>query len=122
MAKQLPDATIDTELDYIAGSDTMCVCSAEPTTEAEAYTSLMLARVAMAGGDFVKANDTSGRKVTMGAKNAVSITNGGTATHIALVNHSGGTLRIVTTCTSQVLTGGGTVDIPSWKFNAQDPT
>jgi len=50
MAKQAPDATIDGELDYIAGSDTMCVCSAEPTTEAEAYTTYMLARVAMAGG------------------------------------------------------------------------
>lgn len=126
MAKAAPDAMIDASLDYVAGSDTMCVCSSQPTTEAEAYTTYMLARTAMTpgagNGDFTKADDTSGRKVTMTAKSGVSITNGGTALHVALVNHAGGTLRYVTTCTSQALTGGGTVDVPAWKINIADPT
>jgi hypothetical protein len=122
MAKQAPDAMIDAALDYVAAGDFMVVCSAEPTTYAEANATYMLAKVAMAGGDFAKANDTSGRKVTMGAKSGVSITNGGTATHVAIIKSGDTTLRYVTTCTGQVLTSGGTVDFPAWKINIQDPT
>jgi hypothetical protein len=122
MAKAAPDAMIDASLDYAAASDYMCVCSTQPTTYTEAYTTYMLARTAMTGGDFTKADDTSGRKVTMTAKSAVSITNSGTAAHIALVASGGTTLRYVTTCTSQALTASGTVDVPAWKINIADPT
>jgi hypothetical protein len=122
MAKFLPDATLDAELDYIVGSDYMVVCSAQPTTYTEAYVTYMLAKVAMAGGDFVKADDTSGRKLTVAAKNGITIAGSGNATHIALVKVSDTTLRAVTTCTTQTLTAGGTVDVPSFKINPQDPT
>ena len=122
MTKIAPDAMIDAALSYAGGGDTMCVCSTQPTTEAEAYTTYMLARVAMVGGDFVNADDVSGRKMTVAAKSGISITNPGTALHVALVNHSGGTIRYITTCTSQVLTAGGTVDVPAWKINIADPT
>jgi hypothetical protein len=122
MAKAAPDATIDGGLTYIDGSDYMCVCSSQPTTYTEARTTYMLAEVAMAGSDIVISDDTSGRKATMGAKSGVTITNSGTALHVALVTVSGTTLRYVTTCTSQALVAGGTVDIPSWKVNIQDPT
>lgn len=122
MAKAAPDAMIDASLDYVGAGDYMCVCSTQPTTYLEAYTNNMLARVAMAGGDFVKADDVSGRKLTMAQKLAVAISNPGTAAHIAIVKTSDTTLRYVTSCTSQVLTAGGTVDIPSWKINIQDPT
>jgi hypothetical protein len=123
MAKFAPDNTLDQELDYIALSDYMCACSGSPITFADAYTNLMLAKVAMAGGDFTKADDTSGRKLSMAAKTGVSITNSGTCLAVALVNASGSTLRWVTTATSQVLTAGGTVDFPAnWKINIQDPT
>jgi len=121
MAKAVPDNTMDAQLDYIALSDEMYVCSSEPATRAAAIAAA-LADVAMAGGDFAKANDTSGRKVTMAAKSAVPIDTGGTATHIALCKLSDTSLRLVTTCTSQVLTGGGTVDFPAWKHNLQDPS
>ena len=121
MGKATPDATLDASLDYVAGSDTLCICTTEPTTEAEAYTTNMLARVALAGGDFTKANDVSGRKVTIGAKAGVPITNSGNAQHVALVNHVGGTIRLITTCTIQALVAGGTVDVPAWKFNISDP-
>lgn len=122
MAKQAPDAMIDAALDYVAGCDKMVACSAEPTTYAEANATYALADVAMAGGDFTKANDTSGRKVTMAAKSGVAIDTSGTATHVALIKTGDTTLRYVTTCTSQSLTSGGTVDFPAWKINIADPT
>ena len=122
MAKAIPDAGIDAGLSYTDGANYMCVCSAQPTTYTEAYTTYMLARVAMAAGDITIADDTSGRSATMAAKSGVTVTNSGTATHVALVNTSDTTLRAVTTCTSQVLTAAGTVDIPTWKHNITDPT
>jgi len=85
MAKIAPDAMIDSALDYVAGGDYLCVCSTQPTTYEQANTTYMLAKVAMAGGDFVKADDTSGRELTMGAKSAVPITNSGDAQHIAII-------------------------------------
>jgi hypothetical protein len=122
MGKYAPDATLDQELDYIALSDYMCACSGSPTTFSDAYTNLMLAKVAMSAGDFTKGNDVNGRKVTMSAKTSVPITNSGTCLAVALVNASASSLRFVTTATSQVLTAGGTVDFPAgWKINIQTP-
>jgi hypothetical protein len=73
--------------------------------------------------DFTKANgDTSGRKVTVAAKSGVSVTASGTATHIAIARSTDSTLRYVTTCTSQALTSGNTVNIPAWKIEVADPT
>ena len=73
--------------------------------------------------DFTKANgDTSGRKVTMAAKSAVSVASSGTATHVVLARTTDSTLRYVTTCTSQALVSGNTVDIPAWKIEVADPT
>lgn len=122
MGKVAPDALIDAGLDYIAACDLMIACSAEPTSYADATAGVDLADVAMAGGDFAKANDTSGRKVTTAAKNGVPIDHSGDATHIALCNSGDSTLRAVTTCAQQTLTAGGTVDFPAWKWNIQDPT
>lgn len=127
MAKNAPDAQQDAALNFVAASTRMCVCNAEPTTYANAITDYMLAYTAMTAGagngDFTLAAGTpSGRKVTVTAKSGVTITNSGTATHIALVSVSDTTLRFVTTCTSQVLTAGGTVDIPTWTDTIPDPT
>src|SRR5574341_796174 len=101
MAKVAPDPMIDAALDYVAACDLMIACDAEPASYAAATGANKLADVAMAGGDFVKADDTSGRKVTMGAKSGVAIDTSGTATHIALCKSGDSTLRYVTTCTSQ---------------------
>ncbi len=122
MGKLAPDATLDGGLNYIDGADFMSVCSSQPTTYTEARTDYMLAEVAMAAGDIVIADDSNGRKATMAAKSAVPIINSGTAQHIALTKEGDTTLRLVTTCTPQVLTAGGTVDVPSWKANCTDPT
>jgi len=126
MTKTVNSAEEDAALNYIAASTRMCVCNAQPLTYTNAITDYMLAYVAMTAGagngDYTLANDSSGRKLTTTAKSGVSITNSGTATYIALVSVGDTTLRAVTTCTSQALVAGGTVDIPAFKFNVQDPT
>ena len=122
MAKSITDAVLDAMLAAAEG-DRISVCSAEPTTGTQAATTYFLAGTTLTGGDFTKANgDTSGRKNTLAAKNGVSITNTGTATHVAIYDNTGPTLKRVTTCTSQALTAGGTVDIGSHKHELADPT
>lgn len=124
MGKVAPDATIDSMFDYIDQCDLMTVCNAEPTTYTEATSTFKLADVALTPDtDFTKANgDTNGRKVTIAAKSAVPVDTSGTATHVAIVRSTGTTLRYVTTCTSQALTAGNTINIPAWDIEVADPT
>lgn len=122
MAKFAPDAFLDAGLDYAAGSNYMCICSGSPTTYADAYVNNLLAKIACTSGCFVKADDTSGRKLTVAARTDISITGTGTAAAIALVGTGDTTLRYVTICDEQVLTAGGTVQTNAWKINIQDPT
>lgn len=125
MAKAVPDAVLDKMADEIATATRQIACSAQPTTYTEANSTYALADVTMSGGDFTKANgDSSGRKVTMGAKTGAVIDASGTATHIALVRVSDTTLLYVTTCTSQALTANGsnTVNFPAWKIEVADPS
>lgn len=122
MAKQAPDATIDSMFDYIDLCDRMYVCSAEPANFAGIAAVTLATATMTPNTDYTKANgDTSGRKVTMAAKNGVSVTASGTATHIVLGLTTDSTLRYVTTCTSQALTSGNTVNIPAWKIEVADP-
>lgn len=95
-----------------SNANVMTACTQEPTTRAEAITTYALADVTMATGDFTPAADGGGRKLTVTAKSGVTIDTGGTATHIAICDAT--RLLYVTTCNSQVLTGGGTVDFPSF--------
>lgn len=124
MPKTVPDAGIDGELDYIALATVQHVCSTLGSTPSYAeIVAASLASVTMSSGDFTKADgDTSGRKLTVAAKTGVSVTASGTANHIALVTSSGTVVRCTTTCTSQALTSGNTVNIPSWKIEIGDPT
>jgi len=124
MAKSVHDNVLDAALNYIKNNATrICVCSTEPTTYTQAETTYMLAIKTISASDFTgPANgDTNGRKVTSNQHTGVSITNGGTALHVAFTI-AGTTLIYVTTCTSQALTGGGTVTIPAWDIEIADPT
>lgn len=122
MGKVAPDAMIDGALDYVAGSDYMCICSGSPATYTDAKVTNILAGFSCTSGCFVKADDTSGRKITIGARTSGSITSSGSALAVALVKVSDTTLRYVTTCTEQYLVASGTVDTPAWKINIADPT
>lgn len=121
MGKWINDAVLDAALNEIKNNaNLMTVCSQQPTTRAEAVTTYALADVAMASGDFTIADgNTSGRKITVAAKNGVPVDASGTATHIALCD--GTRLLLVSTITSQVLTAGNTVNIPAWKDEIADP-
>lgn len=120
MGKATPDAVLDKIADHLAATSTaLYVTSAEPANFA-GIAAVALADVSIDSGDFTKANgDTSGRKVTIGQQASVPIDSNGTATHVCLA--SADTLLYVTTCTSQVLTAGGTVTVPAWDIEVADP-
>jgi hypothetical protein len=123
MAKWSSDDVLDGMLDIIALADIMTVCSAQPADRTEAVTTYALADVAMTPGDgndyTIGDGDTSGRKVAVAAKSGVPVDTSGTATHVALSDAT--RLLYVTTCTSQVLTAGNTVDFPTWDVEVADP-
>ncbi len=119
MAKKVDDSVLDAALDNIGTSTVLHVCSAEPSNFA-GIAAVSLANVAMAGGDYTKADGTTGRKVTMAAKSAIPVTATGTANHVALA--TGTVLKYVTTATAQALTSGNTVSTPAWSITIADPT
>lgn len=131
MGKSVNDNVLDAMLNFIVdNTDKLSVCSSEPTTYSHAITSYMLAitstvsiaSTAPANGDY------NGRKVTIpengGEASPLTITNGGTAQHVALVGSlsSTNTLLYVTTCTPQALIASGNVTVPAWDIEVRDPT
>jgi len=126
MGKSVNDLVLDASHDYmITNGDKQVACSAEPTTYAEANATYMLANVALVGGDYTKAagaGTPAGRKCTVAAKSGVTISNSGTATHVAIIDTVNSALLRVTTCTSLALTAGQTVNFGSWAFDIDGPT
>lgn len=122
MAKSVHNDVLDGAFNILNDADLMTACSAEPTTRTEAVTTYALADVAMTPGtDYtISDGDTNGRKVRMAAKSGVNVDTSGTATHVALVDAT--RLLYVTTCTSQALTAGNTVNFPVWDVEIADPT
>lgn len=125
MAKATPDAVLDAMLTSIALSDTLYVCSGQPANFA-GIAAVALADVALTpgngNGDFVIADDVSGRKLTVSTQVAFDIDVSGTATHVVLAEAATSTLKQVTTCTSQALVDTGTVTTPAYKIGVSDPT
>lgn len=125
MAKIVHDDVLDGALNIVKNNATrICVCSTQPTTHTEALTTYMLAIKTITSADFTgPANgDTNGRKLTSNQHSGVSVTNSGTAQHIAFVDFANNKLLYVTTCTSQSLTAGNTVTVPVWDIEIADPT
>ncbi len=123
MAKFADDTTVlDPGLNAVAACNVQHICSAQPATYA-GIAAVSLGSVSMTPvTNYTLANgDVSGRKVTVAAKSGVSVGTTGTATHLVLALTTDSTLRLVTTCASQAVTAGGTVDIPAWKYEVQDP-
>lgn len=128
MAKFIHDDVLDVLLTYIAdNTKRLTVCNAQPTTYAEGNATFALADITttegLGGGDFSLANgDASGRKLTIAQQADIPIDTSGTATHIALLDVDNSKLLAVTTCTSQVLTAGGTVTTPAFDIEVSDPS
>lgn len=124
MAKAIADEVLDAALDKIATGTRMTVCSGEPANFA-GISGVSLADVVLTAGDgngdYVVGNgDTNGRKVAVAQQSAITIDSSGTATHVAI--DDGSLLLLVTTCTSQALTAGGTVTVPTFDDEIADPT
>ena len=120
MGKAVPDAIFDLMLDECEGTH-ISICSAEPANYA-GIAAVTLAGAASISGSYTAANgDTSGRKNTCPAQTGISIGTTGTATHVVTHNNTD-TMYVVTTCTSQALTSGGTVDTNAWDQEIQDPS
>ena len=119
MAKAETSAMTDGGLTKMNTCTRITVLSAQPASITDITTTYNLASTSLTGGDFtLAAGDISGRKSTVAQKSSISITSSGTATHVAIDD---GTDFIVTTCTSQALTSGGTVTIPAWKKEISAP-
>lgn len=124
MGKFTADAVLEAALAKVATCTRMVVTSAQPANFA-GIAAVALADVTLTAGvgngDYTVADgDTSGRKLTVGAQATVPIDASGTATHVCL--DDGTTLLQVTTCTSQGLTAGGTVDVPAYDIEFADVT
>lgn len=118
MAKFASTTYLDASFNVIKNSAdtiTYTVCSTQPTTRTEAVTTYMLASTTLdKSTEITLANgDVSGRKMTISAKNGISVTNSGTAQHVAICDAS--SLILVTTTNSQAVSSGGTVNIGTWK-------
>lgn len=121
MAKFVADGVMDAGLDKLMTSTRETVTSSQPANFAAIAAATLAQKTGLTSGSFTKADGTtSGRKTTVVAASAVSITASGTATHVCL--DDGTTLLAVTTCTSQALVSGGTVDIPAFAYEIADAT
>lgn len=123
MAKFAPDTTLDASLAEIATASRLTVLSGQPANFA-GIAALLLAAVAVTpgdgGGDFTIGNgDVDGRKVAVAQQTDMAITDTGDANHVGL--DDGADLIYVTTATTQGLTSGGTVTVPTWDVEIADP-
>lgn len=118
-----PTTVLDAGLGGISACNVMHACSSQPADYA-GIAAVSLGSVSMTPGtDYTLAvGDVSGRKITTAAKSGVSVTADGTVTHLALALTTDSTLRLVTTCASNTVTAGGTVDIPAFSYELQEPS
>lgn len=116
MAKYQNDSMLDAAFDWVRARVTAInVCSTQPTSYAEATSTYMLATGALTStGITLAAGDTSGRKMHVASQTGLSVSTSDTAQHIALTGSTGSTLLVITTCTTQALTTGNTVNIPAF--------
>src|SRR5512139_3932100 len=124
MAKYRNDLMLDAAFDWVRARVTKInVCSTQPTTYAQATSTYMLAQGTLTStGITVTNGDTNGRKMHVASKTGLTVSVTGTAAHVALSGSTGSTLLLVTTCTTQALTTGNTVNIPTWKDTIADAT
>lgn len=67
------------------------------------------------------AGSVSGRRLNIAQIADVEIDETGDATHVAIVDDDADTVLYVTVCSTQTLTDGGTVTIPTWGIEIRAP-
>lgn len=118
MAKWQIDAMLDAALAYISSNAVeLYVCSGQPANYA-GIAAVALTGAAVPSFTGPADGDTSGRKLAVDEEADIPVTATGTATHVVLA--SGTVLLYVTTTTSQGLTSGNTVTVPTWDIEIAD--
>lgn len=123
MGKSAHNDVLDAVGDYLAANATrMTLCSAEPTTYAEANATYSLAQVTIDASDFTNSDgDVSGRKTTVASQASVDVDVTGVGTHLALLDVANSKLLYVTTCTSVAVDSAGTVNLSAFDIETRDP-
>jgi hypothetical protein len=67
------------------------------------------------------AGTVSGRRLIVAQFSDIEIDASGDATHVAIVDDDADVVLYITTCTTQTLTDGGTVTIPTWSIEIRAP-
>lgn len=81
-----------------------------------------LAEAALDNDDLLEAaGSVSGRRLIVSQFADVEIDASGDATHVAIVDDDADAVLYVTVCTTQTLTDGGTVTIPTWSIEIRAP-
>jgi hypothetical protein len=123
MAKYLDHtAVMDVGLTAIKnGAISMVFCSAAPANFAGVAAVTLITQV-ISSSDLTLANDTSGRKLTVGAKTGMTPSSNGTVIYVVLTDNSA-IMYAGTTVTSQAVTTSQTWNSPAFKIAAiADPT
>jgi len=126
MVKTVHDDVLDAALNYIKNNgDRLCICSAQPTSYTEAITTYKLAILTIDSADYTGPSngDASGRKIRINAQTGITVDSSGDAVYVAIAKSTATTaLLYVTSCTTQTLTSGNTVNTPVWDIEILDPT
>lgn len=133
MAKWLSDSVLENGPTHLktlaAASKTITQHVIKAYTAGDSYATVVgnsVMSVVIANADMTwGAGTPTGRALTIAAKTAVSITADSGATpnlHLAIVNTTDSEVHVVTDeTTDQVLTSGGTKDIPEWAIQCPQP-
>lgn len=124
MAAYLNDAVLDAALSYIdTNTENLYICSAEPTTFAEASSTYALGVKATPGIGSPTNGDSTGRKVVVSAITDGSVTGTDTATWVALTDDSASLLLAAQELSSsQAVTSGNTFTLTEFDITIPDPT
>ena len=118
----LSDDVFDSGLDYITTNvDELHICSAEPTTYAEATSTYSLGSDSVTVGAAAD-RGAGGREVVVPAISGGSVTSTGTASHYALVKT--GTSELIATgslSSTQGVTSGDSFTLTSFAIGIPDP-
>jgi hypothetical protein len=123
MASYLNDEVTDQGLDYADTNGTRIdICSALPTTYAEATSTFSLGNKTGLNTGATQNGASSGRRVIVPAITDGNVTGNGTATHWALTDGSGTLIAAQTLASSQVVTSGNVFTLPAINITIPDPS
>lgn len=120
----LHDDVLDAALDVIDDdTENLYICSAEPSTYAEAQTTYKLGTKATPTISAPANGDASGRKVTISAIADGTVDANGTASHWALTDNSASKLLAAgALSSSQVVTSGNVFTLTAFDIEIPDPS